>query len=253
MYLYQIFVDNASARSLYSKQCKVGRGKEVMEGTRLRILQLLQKHSRCTVDGLARSVGLAPATIRRHLDILQRDQLVTYEEVHKKTGRPEYSFFLTEAGQEALPKNYSQLLGMVVKELSGLKAEDTGDRDGQQILQIVFERLADEVATSYKTEIAGKDLGQRLAVLTSYLEENDFSPQTEVSGGVLQIRLLNCPFRAVALRYEDVCGFDRNVISSLLHRQITQRDCINHGDGGCSYATKLAANEPEQLMSVLSA
>ena len=117
----------------------------------------------------------------------------------------------------------------------------------------VFERLAGAVATSYKSELVGKDLGQRLAVLTSYLEKNDFSPQTEVSGGNLQIRLLNCPFRAVALRHEDVCGFDRNVISSLLHRQITQQSCINPGDGGCSYATKLAANEPEQLMSVLSA
>ena len=203
--------------------------------------------------GLSKSIGLASATIRRHLDILQRDQFVAYEEVHKKTGRPEYSFFLTEAGQEALPKDYAQLLDMVVKGLSGLNAEDTNKKNGQQILEIVFERLADEVATSYKTEIAGKDLGQRLAVLTSYLEKNHFSPQAEVSGGDLQIRLLNCPFRAVALHYEDVCGFDRNVISSLLHRQITQQNCINHGDGGCSYTTKLAANEPEQLMSVLSA
>ena len=69
-----------------------------MEGARLRILQLLQKHSNDTVEGLANAIGLAPATIRRHLDILQRDRLVTFEEVRKRTGRPEYSFYLTEGG-----------------------------------------------------------------------------------------------------------------------------------------------------------
>ena len=72
-----------------------------MEGPRLRILQLLQKNTNDTVGGLAQAIGLAVATIRRHLDILRRDPLVAFEEVRKKTGRPEYSFFLTEDGQEA--------------------------------------------------------------------------------------------------------------------------------------------------------
>ncbi len=34
-----------------------------------------------TVDELAKDIGLAPATIRRHLDILQRDQLAAFEQV----------------------------------------------------------------------------------------------------------------------------------------------------------------------------
>jgi predicted ArsR family transcriptional regulator len=224
-----------------------------MEGTRLRILQLLQKYNSYTVDGLAKSIGLAPATIRRHLDILQRDQLVSYEEVRKRTGRPEYSFYLTEAGQEALPKNYDRLLGMLVQELSALNAEDTREMNGQQILKFVFKRLADEVATSYEAEFADKDLGQRLAVLTRHLQQNDFSPQAEVSGGDLRILLHNCPFRSVALQNPEVCGFDHNLISSVLGRQFKRSHCINDGDGGCCYTTELAAGEPEQLLATLSA
>jgi len=50
-----------------------------MEGTRHRILQQLQKKTNDSVGGLAGSMGLAPATIRRHLDILQRDRLVAFE------------------------------------------------------------------------------------------------------------------------------------------------------------------------------
>jgi predicted ArsR family transcriptional regulator len=224
-----------------------------MEGTRLRILQLLQLHDSYTVDGLAKAIGLAPATIRRHLDILQRDRLVAYEEVRKRTGRPEYSFYLTESGQEALPKDYDRLLGMVVQEMSALNAEDTREKDGRQILESVFQRLADEVATSYRAELAGKDLGQRLVALTRHLEKNDFSPQTEVSDGHLEIRLINCPFRSVALQNQEVCGFDQHLISSLLQRQIVRKRCINDGDAGCCYTTKLAVGEPEQLLAALPA
>ena len=126
-----------------------------MEGTRLRILQLLQKKQHDTVDGLASTIGLAPATIRRHLDILQRDRLVAFREVRKKTGRPEYSFYLTEDGHEALPKDYDQLLGMIVQEMSSLTREDTSARNGQQILELVFQRLSSAVARSYDERLDG--------------------------------------------------------------------------------------------------
>ena len=88
-----------------------------MEGSRFRILQQLQKKTNDSVGGLAESMGLAPATIRRHLDILQRDRLVAFEEVRKKTGRPDYSFYLTEDGHQALPKSYDVLLRLLVDEL----------------------------------------------------------------------------------------------------------------------------------------
>jgi len=58
----------------------------------------LQKQGSDTVDRISMTIGLAPTTILRHLDILQRDQLVAYNEIRKKTGRPEHSFYLTELG-----------------------------------------------------------------------------------------------------------------------------------------------------------
>ena len=141
-----------------------------MEGTRLRILQLLQKNGNDTVDGLAQAVGLAPATIRRHLDILQRDRLVAFQEVRKKTGRPEYSFYLTEGGQEALPKDYDLLLSMMIQELAGLNVGETDGKDGNSILALVFQRLSNNVWSKYEGEVSGKDLEYRLATLLRLLE-----------------------------------------------------------------------------------
>lgn len=72
--------------------------------TRDIILEIIQNRKSETVNGLAQELSLAPATIRRHLDILQRDGLVTFTEVRHGTGRPEFSFSLTERGHETPSK-----------------------------------------------------------------------------------------------------------------------------------------------------
>jgi len=221
-----------------------------MEGTRLRILQILQKNTNDTVEGLAKGVGLASATVRRHLDILQRDHLVAFSEVRKKTGRPEYSFYLTEDGQEALPKDYSKLLSNVVKQLSELSESDTLGKDGSGILDLVFSRLADEVVKPIKAELAGKGLGERVASLERHLGEQTFLPEMEVVDGTLNIRLMNCPFRSVALESKSVCAFDLNVICSVLDMDVERHDCIHDGDSGCMYTVDLSAEAEKQLATV---
>ena len=218
-----------------------------MEGTRLRILQLLQKNVNDTVDGLAKAIGLAPATIRRHLDILQRDRLVAFEEVRKKTGRPEYSFYLTEDGQESLPKDYDLLLGMLIQELASLPVEDTNGRDGEQILTLVFQRLSTNLWRQYEDQMEGKDLEHRLSALMGLLGRQDFFPEAEVVDGVLRIRLLNCPFRSVALQNKAVCSFDSNLISAMLDMELARDACIHEGDTGCMYTAPIGAREAEKL------
>ena len=218
-----------------------------MEGTRLRILQLLQRNGNDTVEGLARPIGLAPATIRRHLDILQRDRLVSFEEVRKRTGRPEYSFFLTEAGQEALPKDYDMLLGLVIQELASLTTEDTNGRDGEEVLGLLFERLSEKAWREHERDLQGKNLEDRLSALVGVLAEGDFFPEAEVVDGTLRIRLLNCPFRSVALKNAAVCSFDSNLISAMLDIDVARDACIHDGDTGCTYTARISPDDAERL------
>jgi len=220
-----------------------------MEGTRLRILQHLQKSVKETVDGLAVAIGLAPATIRRHLDILQRDRLVAFREVRKKTGRPEYSYYLTEAGHESLPKGYDKLLGMLVHEMSSLTPKDTHALDGDDILRLVFRRLSSRVSERYDDELAGRGIAHRLATLMGHLEREAFFPEAEVAGGSLRIKLLNCPFRSVALASNTVCTFDLNLIGSILDVDITRQQCIHDGDTGCMYTADLGEKQVAALSS----
>lgn len=220
-----------------------------MEGSRLRILQQLQKTGSDTVEGLGRAVGLAAATVRRHLDILQRDGLVTFEEVRKKTGRPEYSFCLTEAGQEVLPKGYDRLLSLIIQELALLTAEDAKARSGEQVLQLIFQRLSERTSSEYTAETDGKDLEHRMAALLRLLQREDFSPEAEVVDGILRIRLLNCPFRFVALQNRAICSFDSDLISAVLNVDPTRQECIQDGHGCCVYSAYLGDEQARELTS----
>ncbi len=222
-----------------------------MEGTRLRILHLLQRNTNDTVDSLARSIGLAPATIRRHLDILQRDGLVAFEEVRKKTGRPEYSFYLTEGGQESLPKDYALLLGSMITEIAGLRVGDIQGKDGEQVLELVFERLSADVWDQYRDQVKDKDLPARLAVLTTLLDERDFYPETQIVDGTLRIKLMNCPFRSVALKNDSVCTFDSHLMSAMLDIDVERQSCIHDGDAGCVYSGEVVDRDAEMVVAAI--
>ena len=221
-----------------------------MEGTRFRILQLLQSNDSQTVEALATNIGLAPATIRRHLDILQRDRLVNFREVRKKTGRPEYSFFLTEEGQESLPKNYDKFLALTVAGLARLSTEETDGRDGEQLLELVFENLSREVVSQYEREITGKSLTDRFEVLIKVLKDRDFAPEIEVVGNEVRLKLMNCPYRFVALQNNAVCSFDYNVVSAFLMDEVKQPECITSGASHCVYSVNLQNGDREGLAAL---
>ena len=223
-----------------------------MEGTRLRILQLLQKNGHVTVEGLATGIGLAPATIRRHLDILQRDRLVGFDEVRKKTGRPEYSFYLTEDGQEALPKDYDELLNMVVDEVGKLTPEDVQGNDGSQILHNVFIKLSQKTV-SENGSIDGQGFAQRVKTLVSMLESKDFSPSVKKNGDTVELSLMNCPFRSVAMENPSICSYDFHLIASILDVDISRIESIRDGAGGCMYRILAEPDEIRELSLVGSA
>jgi predicted ArsR family transcriptional regulator len=208
-----------------------------VDGTRLKILNLLQRLGQATVDSLARSMGLAPATVRRHLDILQRDQLVTFVEVHKRTGRPEYSYYLTPLGQESLPKGYDRLLALLLEELASLDVAGIGDRSGREVMRLLVDRVASRVVSQYQRP--GASAEERLNALTSLLVQQEFAPELERVENVVRVKLHNCPFRTVALAEGDVCGMDRTIISAFVNGPVEKERCISTGAHSCSYVARL--------------
>ena len=213
-----------------------------MDGPRLHILNILQRQNRATVGLMARELGLASATVRRHLDILQRDHLITFGQVKKKTGRPEYTYYLTESGQESLPKDYSRLLGRLLHEMSSLSNAEIGDRSGYELLQLMFQRMALQTAARAGGETQDS-FPERVSRAVAILQEEKFEPEIEETNGVLRIQLHNCPFRSVVMENDSVCGYDGLLLSTILGTDVVLEKCVRDDDGACCYRASLPVQQ----------
>ena len=70
-----------------------------METTRQTILGILRRR-KATISDVTGQLGLAPATVRRHLDILARDGHVDVTQVRRQTGRPHHLFSIKRIARE---------------------------------------------------------------------------------------------------------------------------------------------------------
>ena len=206
------------------------------EGTRPKILAILKGRGQASVDQLAQDLGLASTTVRRHLDILQRDHLIDLTQNRDRIGRPQNQYYLTEEGQEAQPRSYGQLLVLLLEELSSLRPGDTDGADGDMLTKLLFSRIAERIASSPED---GQKPGGRLSRTLELLRERDFQPEVETLDNTVRITLNNCPFRLGALSDPSVCVFDQTLISRMLGVPVTQEHCIRTGDRVCCYVAPL--------------
>ena len=203
-----------------------------MEGTRLGILTLLQRQP-ATVDQLSTELGLASATVRHHLDILQRDRLVTFQAVRRKQGRPEHAFSLTEEGQELMPKRYHLLLQRMLQSLG--HAENSTSSNGTSPAHALLAHVAHLMIEEYRSRLRDQSQDDPIRLLRLILEEEQFAPELETHADGIHVTLGNCPYRGVANENPAVCALDYHLISQVLGTPITNTSRINLGNHLCTY------------------
>jgi len=211
-----------------------------LEGTRLKILAVIQKQGSASVDRIAQEIGLSPVSIRRHLDILQRDHLVSFDQGRKKVGRPEFVYFLTEEGHESGFRDYQKLLALLLAEVASLAPAHLVGKDGQELLRFLIARVSDQVSSSY-VDSGQSSQEARLDRMEQALTDRGFSPEITQEGGQVRIRLCNCPFRTAALGQKSVCQFDQKLIANILGVEPVCESTIHDGDNSCCYVAALGS------------
>jgi predicted ArsR family transcriptional regulator len=209
-----------------------------LEGSRLKILAIIRERGAVTIARLAQEIGLASPTIRRHLDILLRDHLVTFQQVHKKLGRPEFVYSLTEEGHESGHRDYQKLLTLLLSQIKDLSHEELANKAGEELIRLLIARISDQISSPY-TESRPLSPEARVAKLEQALTDGGFSPQLTRENGTVSIRLCNCPFRAAALCEGSVCHFDQRLIANILGVEPVRESTIRDGGNTCSYAAVL--------------
>jgi predicted ArsR family transcriptional regulator len=215
-----------------------------MENTRQTLLGILRKHKQATVDELTRELGLAPATVRRHLDILMRDNYVTAVQKRRDIGRPHYVFSLTDQGEDLFPRNYIRLTNRIIDELVSLDPAETKGKAGVDLAGIIFEKMAEHVAQTYAGRVSGTTLKERAQEVVSLLaNEGMFFELRKVKDGYLLLGQ-GCPCPRIADEHSEVCVHDQRLLARLLRADVQPAGVSQKGDerSCCAYLVKEKAS-----------
>lgn len=194
-----------------------------MDGTRANIVELLRRGDGLSVEALTEALGLGPATVRRHLDVLQRDGHVERDAVRRATGRPHYLFRLTQAGRDLAPGHYVGVTELLLSELLALDESDTRDKDGAAVALLAFERMSASLLRACEGQVTASNLTDRLEQTVEALAAGGLMLETasQQDGYVVTVR--DCPCRCAGSAQVAVCQQSSAMLAQLLNARL-ERD-----------------------------
>lgn len=189
------------------------RYRALADTTRRHLLRILDDSPEpVALDVLSTRVGLHVNTVRDHLNTLQEAGLISRTSVPRTTpGRPRVAFRAVPR-EARLPdaEGYRFLAGVLVdsvddpRESPSSTAREAGRKAGRQ--------LADD-SPGHRPASADNAIEQVVSVFA----ELGFAPESAANEGVTQIRLHDCPFRALAKASTDVvCSVHEGLLMGML-------------------------------------
>ena len=184
------------------------------------------EHGPSTAAALADRLGLTPAAIRRHLDVLLGVGQVSAREQRvygvRGRGRPARVFSLTDAGRAQFYSAYDTLAVQALEFLV--------EAQGPGAARTFARTRADGLAARHRDRI-GQTPAQSLA---STLTEQGYVATTRPTPGGEQLCQHHCPVAHVAERFPQLCDAETQVFSELLGVHVQRLATIAHGDGVCT-------------------
>ena len=214
-----------------SRAAGVPQSVETDASTRQRVASSILEHGPSTAAELAERLGLTPAAIRRHLDVLlAAGHLVARERRVYGTrgrGRPAKVFVLTDAGRSVFYTAYDGLAIEALEFLASTSGEDAVTRFAEVRMAQSEKRYQERMAT------AGPDRTPAQA-LAAALSEDGYVASTLPSAIGEQLCQHHCPVAHVAERFPQICEVETAAFSRLLGVHVQRLATIAHGDGVCT-------------------
>ncbi len=203
-----------------------------------RVARALHDGGPNTAASLADRIGLSGAVVRRHLDALLAEGLVSASErppygptPQRRRGRPARTFALTDAGSHAFDVAYDDLAIGALSFLAESSAEGTdpvgefATRRARSWVERHQDRLTSQESTAW-----------RVTELVSVLNEEGYAAAAVDGDGsaAVQICQHHCPVAHVAEQFPQLCEAETQAFEQLLGTHVLRLATIAHGDGVCT-------------------
>ena len=201
-----------------------------MDGSRLEILRIINERANSTVNDIAQALGLAPISVRYHLNLLERDGFIDVKKVRGSVGRPFNTYSITKTGREQLPHSYDVLAERMLDQVKQFATP--------QQVEGMFRAMAEALTAERAQRLSNANDQQKIDTLVELLGAEGFLTRWEQANGDYVLKEYNCPYQRVRQNHPEICQLDKQIISSVMRAPVELDTCIADGDDCCTYHVK---------------
>ncbi len=204
---------------------------KLRDSTRDAVARLILERGPQSAAALGERLELSPAAIRRHLDALVGDGLLTESRPrpssHRGRGRPARVYAMTDTGRTAFPHAYDDLATTALRYL-----RDTG---GEDAVVAFADHRAETLAGALHSKVTRRaSIGARAGAMADALTANGYAATTESASAGIQICQHHCPVAHVAAEFPQLCEAETRAFERVLGTYVQRLATIAHGDGVCT-------------------
>jgi len=212
--------------------------------TRDAVARSVLENGPSTAVVLGERLGLTPAGIRRHLDLLVADGILEAREPHQALtrgrGRPSKVFVMTDSGREKFEHSYDDLAVAALKFMSA--------QSGEHLVKAFAQSRADDIERKGSVALAKKS--NKSEALATFLTEQGYAASIESRPLGEQLCQHHCPIAHVAAEFPALCEAETEAFSRILGTHVQRLATIAHGDGVCTtYIPNTAKTKPSKKIT----
>ncbi|MEF1254522.1 helix-turn-helix transcriptional regulator [Vibrio sp. M260112] len=195
------------------------------------ILQTIKKDGAVTAKQLAEQLNMTTMGARQHLQSLQKDGFLSFEDLKVKVGRPTRHWSLTPQGHAQFADRHSELTIQVIEAVETLFG-------AEGVQKVANEREAKTLA-NYQAELSHcPDVLSKLTKLVELRKQEGYMAELEQTPQGYVLIENHCPICKAATRCPSLCQSELNVFQSLLGKDVSieRSEHIIQGQRRCVYS-----------------
>jgi len=196
--------------------------------TRDAVARSILENGPSTAAALGERLGLTPAGIRRHLDLLTADGILEAREPRisstRGRGRPSKVFVMTDSGREKFEHSYDDLAVAALKFMSA--------QSGEHLVSGFAQLRADDIERKASVVLAKKS--NKTEALAQFLTDQGYAASVAQKPMGEELCQHHCPIAHVASEFPQLCEAETEALSRLLGTHVQRLATIAHGDGVCT-------------------
>lgn len=219
---------------LFNQVCITNMKSSLLKEPKTKLLELIKSKGELSIDEAILHLGLAKTTVRQHLLLLEKQNLIQSKTSRAARGRPQRVYQLTQQASVLFPSQESALLTELLSKLI---------EGGQQSwVNNFFTDYWNKRTKKFKKRLETKgELSTKATqtALLEFLKDEGFMPEIiKKKDGSITVRECNCPFSETIKVTRLPCQLEAIFLEQTLNARLERTSYIPAGATTCTYTSK---------------